>query len=93
MADDGESIDWRKLREFADVELTKSYVLAWLLDGGALLVEVDLELSESHAFYEKPRPAERVCIRPATIEFPYLQSLSTPSSDGAGAGEIASGGF
>lgn len=74
--DDGtDVIDWRKLREFADVDLTRSYVLSWQVEGTTLSVDVDLYLAPEHPFYERPRPAEKVCIRPATIEFPYCDSL------------------
>lgn len=68
-------MDWRRLHEFADVDLTRSYVLSWHLDGDALMVDIDLFLTPEHPFYEKPRPAEKVCIRPAVIEFPYCDSL------------------
>lgn len=90
MADEGETIDWRQLREFADIELARSYVLAWQLERGALLVDVDLELGKSHVFYEEPRPAERVCIRPATIEFPTLKALELNGAGGDGIEETVS---
>lgn len=82
-------VDWRQLREFQDIELTRSFVLAWQVDAGTLKIEVDLQLENSHPFYEEPRPAERVCIRPATIEFPYLTSLRAPNSDAADAAAVA----
>lgn len=69
------SIDWRMLREFAAVDLTKSFVLSWHIEAGTLLVDVDLHLTPEHPFYEKPRPAEGGCIRPAVIEFPYCERL------------------
>ena len=72
----GDSVDWRKLREFAGVDLTKSFVLAWSVDRDTLCIEVDLFLTPEHPFYEKPRPAEKVCIRPAVIEFPYCEMLT-----------------
>ncbi len=71
-----DSVDWRKLREFADVDLTRSYVLSWRVRGDSLCVDVDLYLTPEHPFYEKPRPAEKVCIRPAVIEFPYCETLT-----------------
>lgn len=80
-----ESIDWRRLREFAGTELTKSYVLSWQLDGETLRIDVDLQLDPDHPFYEKPRPAEKVCIRPASIEFPYCASVRSDSTDDDGA--------
>lgn len=80
-----ESIDWRRLREFAGIELTKSYVLSWQLDGETLRIDVDLQLNPDHPFYEKPRPAEKVCIRPASIEFPYCESVRFDSTDADGA--------
>ena len=40
------------------------------------MVELDLFLTPEHPFYEKPRPAEKVCIRPAVIEFPYCEALT-----------------
>lgn len=67
--------DWRKLREFTAVDLTRSYVLSWEVQSGILMVDVDLHLQPEHAFYEEPRPAQKVCIRPAVIEFPYCESV------------------
>ena len=79
-----DSIDWRRLREFAGIELTKSYVLSWRLDGETLRIDVDLQLDPTHPFYEKPRPSEKVCIRPGSIEFPYCESVRSDSSDDDG---------
>ena len=75
MASDDEAVDWRKLREFADVELTDSFVLSWHFEAATLIVDVDLLLLPDHPFYEKPRPAEKVCIRPALIEFPFCEAF------------------
>lgn len=72
---DTAKVTWRQLREFADVDLTKSFVLSWHTEGDALLIDLDLYLEEEHPFYEKPRPAEKNCIRPACIEFPYCEEL------------------
>ena len=77
-----DAVDWRKLREFAGVDLTQSYVLSWSVEGDTLCIEVDLFLTKDHPFYEKPRPAEKVCIRPAVVEFPYCETL-TVDGDGA----------
>ncbi|MGB5630278.1 MAG: hypothetical protein WBM45_14615 [Woeseiaceae bacterium] len=84
MSDD-ESISWRKLREFADVDLTKSFVLSWHTDGDALLIDIDLYLEAEHPFYERPRPAEKNCIRPATIRFPYCEVIENLEELGNGA--------
>lgn len=73
------AVDWRKLREFADVDLTKSFVLSWQVQSGTLYIDVDLHLLPGHPFYETPRPAEKVCIRPALIEFPFCQAAETES--------------
>jgi len=70
------STDWRKLREFAAVDLTQSFVLSWEFQSETLMVDVDLQLAPQHPFYEKPRPAQRVCIRPAVIEFPFCESVT-----------------
>ena len=70
MANDATTVSWRQLREFADVDLTQSFVLSWHLDGEMLVVDVDLYLEPEHPFYEPPRPAEKACIRPAVVEFP-----------------------
>jgi len=69
------TISWRQLREFADVDLTKSFVLSWHPEGETLVVDIDLYLEAEHPFYEKPRPAEKFCIRPASIEFPTCEEL------------------
>lgn len=84
MSASGERTDWRELREFRHVDLESSYVLGWQFRGDALCVDLDLCLQPGHAFYETPRPAEKVCIRPAVLEFPHCNSLSRPD-DGAGA--------
>ena len=72
-----ESTDWRKLREFAGIDLYQSYVLSWHFEAENLRVDVDLFLMPGHPFYEEPRPAEKVCIRPAIIEFPICNSIQT----------------
>ncbi|MDH3747026.1 MAG: hypothetical protein OER97_02370 [Gammaproteobacteria bacterium] len=71
-----EGVDWRQLREFTGVELTKSHVLSWHVEGDTLMIDVDVLLTPEHAFYEKPRPAERNCVRPAMIEFPHCEAVS-----------------
>lgn len=82
MVDTEQTVDWRRLREFADVDLEQSFVLSWHVGAGALRVEVDLCLLPSHPFYERPRPNEERCIRPASIEFPDCSAFGR-------AGEVA----
>ena len=77
-----ERISWRQLREFADVDLTKSFVLSWHTEGETLVIDIDLYLEAGHPFYEKPRPAEKICIRPACIEFPYCEELRADTANG-----------
>ena len=81
MSDSGDIVDWRRLREFAGVDLGRSFVLSWHVESGTLMIDVDLFLTPEHPFYEKPRPAEKVCIRPAVIEFPYCDALSRDGQD------------
>lgn len=81
--------DWRNLREFAAVDLTKSFVLSWNAESGTLLIDVDVFLTPEHAFYEQPRPAEKVCIRPAIIEFPYCQLLRLNEGEAGSVVEVA----
>ena len=81
MSADSQPVDWRRLREFADVDLTKSFVLSWHYEAGTLFIDVDLLLLPDHPFYETPRPAEKVCIRPAIVEFPFCDSVSAAGSD------------
>ncbi|HEY5641323.1 MAG TPA: hypothetical protein VIS31_00480 [Woeseiaceae bacterium] len=89
MVDDNDPVDWRKLREFAGVSLTRSYVLSWHAERDALVIDIDLLLEPEHPFYEAPRPAEKVCIRPACIEFPYCERLAAGAAAG-GPAQIAS---
>ncbi len=72
-------IGWQQLREFADVDLARSFVLSWHIEAEALVIDIDLYLEPGHPFYEKPRPAEKACIRPAYIEFPYCDGLRADS--------------
>ena len=78
-------VNWRQLREFADVDLATSFVLSWKYETGTLFIDVDVVLLPDHAFYEKPRPREKVCIRPAIIEFPACAAVladdETPGGD------------
>jgi len=82
MASDIEPVDWSKLREFSDVDLERSFVLSWNYEAGVILVDIDLLLLPEHAFYEKPRPAEKVCIRPALIEFPFCEAVEASAVPG-----------
>lgn len=65
-----DTTDWTALREFSGVDLTASFVISWTMQSTSLLIDVDLCLCPGHAFYERPRPAEKACFRPAFIEFP-----------------------
>lgn len=85
MSETGDTTDWRQLREFADVDLTRSFVLSWHVESDVLFIDIDLFLTPDHPFYEKPRPAEKVCIRPAYIEFPFCEALGP---DGTMDGEL-----
>ena len=76
MSADGDAVGWRKLREFAGVDIVKSYVLSWGWHRGTLSIDVDLFLTSEHPFYERPRPREKVCIRPAIIDFPYCEAVA-----------------
>lgn len=80
MADSSDKTGWRELREFADVDLTQSYVLSWQAQRDTLLMDIDLYLEPGHPFYERPRPAEKVCIRPALIEFPHVDECRVGGS-------------
>jgi len=74
--------DWRRLREFSAVDLDQSFILSWHVESETLLVEIDVCLASEHPFYEKPRPAERVCIRPAVIEFPFCEQMTIGEGGG-----------
>ena len=89
MSEERASTDWRQLREFADVDLTRSFVLSWNIESGTLFIDVDLFLKPEHPFFEKPRPAEKVCIRPACIEFPYCDGLDLDGHEDIEAVDIA----
>ena len=69
--------DWRELREFAAVDLSRSFALSWDVHSDALLIDVDVLLTPEHPFYETPRPKEKVCIRPAIIEFPFCERVTS----------------
>lgn len=68
------------------MDLTQSFILSWQIESGTLLIDVDVQLTDEHPFYEKPRPAEKVCIRPAIIEFPFCQKLAL---DGGADGSLS----
>lgn len=76
--------NWTELREFAAVDLERSYVVAWDTEGESLLIDLDLFLLPEHAFYEEPRPAEGACFRQAVIEFGYCTQVAEPGKDNSG---------
>ena len=76
--------NWTELREFAAVDLEQSFVVAWETEGETMLVDLDLYLKSEHAFYEKPRPAEGACFRPAVIEFPNCALVAESGKDRIG---------
>ena len=84
MAGNDEVVGWRRLREFAGVDLTHSFVLTWNIEADTLFVDCDILLLPDHPFYEEPRPAEKVCIRPAIVEFPFCTGVS---ADGTAASD------
>ena len=76
--------NWTELREFAAVDLERSFVVAWETEGESLLIDLDLFLQPEHAFYEEPRPSEGACLRPAAIEFPICTQITEPGKDRSG---------
>ncbi len=76
--------DWRELREFKAIDITKSFVLSWDNESDSLLIDLDLFLCSDHAFYEEPRPAEKACFRPALLEFPYCSSITSDADSESG---------
>ncbi len=81
MAD--KSTNWTELREFRAVDLSESFVLSWSVNSGSLQIDLDLFLCPEHAFYERPRPKERACYRPAVLEFPYCSRIGSTTSRGS----------
>lgn len=69
------TIGWRELREFAGIDVDRSFVLSWTLDRETLCVDADVQLRPDHPFYEPPRRRETACMRAASIEFPYCTGL------------------
>ncbi len=89
MVDTTSPTDWRELHEFAAVDLTQSYILSWHVEAGALVIDIDVFLTAEHPFYEKPRPAEKVCIRPAFIEFPLCDDITVSDAASGSNVEVA----
>lgn len=89
MSGESATIGWQQLREFADVDLSRSFVLSWHVEFETLIIDIDLYLEAGHPFYEKPRPAQKVCIRPASIEFPVCDALHTGIEEDGEVVEVA----
>lgn len=83
--------DWRQFREFSAVDLEQSFVLSWQVDSASLLIDIDVLLTPEHPFYERPRPSEKSCIRPAIIEFPCCVALRIGDSAPGTVAETAEG--
>lgn len=78
------STNWTDLREFRAVNLTESFVLSWDTESDSLEIDLDLALAPEHAFYERPRPNERACYRPATLEFPDCSRIESAADRSTG---------
>jgi hypothetical protein len=76
--------NWTDLREFRAVRLTESFILSWAIESGSLEIDLDLSLAPDHAFYERPRPNERACFRPAILEFPDCSRIDRAATRGTG---------
>jgi len=83
--------DWRELREFNAVDMSRSFLLSWNTESETLMIDLDLYLCPDHAFYEAPRPAEKACFRPAILEFPYCSRVSAgdDKQDGQSVADVA----
>lgn len=88
MSENSDMLASRQLSEFAGVDLSRSYVLSWNFESDTLFVDIDLCFLPEHPFYEEPRPAEKACIRPACVEFPFCDRLSTKNAMGGKAVDI-----
>ena len=86
----GETTDWTQLREFSGVELAQSFALTWIVDAATLTIDVDLYLTREHPMYEKPRPAEKACFRPANLVFPECSLVELDDAEVAPADVITS---
>jgi hypothetical protein len=89
--DTSEPTDWRQLREFTAVDLDRSFVISWHIESGTLMIDVDLFLTADHPSYEKPRPAEKVCIRSAIIEFPYCDRVTVDDDTSSSTADLIEG--
>jgi len=83
--------DWRRLLEFSAVDLDQSFILSWHVESEALMIDIDVHLTSEHPFYEKPRPAEKVCIRPAIIEFPFCEEMTVGDDTSTSIAEMVEG--
>ena len=86
-----EPTDWRQLSVFAAVDLDQSYIISWQIESATLMIDVDLFLTADHPSYEVPRPAEKVCIRSAIIEFPYCEEVTAEGDTSSSVTELVEG--
>ena len=89
--DKTESTDWLHLSEFSGVDVNRSFVLSWHIQSETLIVDVDLYLTAAHPSYEKPRPAEKVCIRSAIMEFPYCDQITADADTSSSVADLVDG--
>lgn len=73
----------------AGIEISKSYVLSWATEAESLLIDADLLLAPDHPAFEEPRPSEKLCYRPAWIEFPWCTAVQTGDRAGSAAEIVA----
>ena len=79
------------MSEFAAVDLDQSFIISWQIESATLMIDVDLFLTADHPSYEVPRPAEKVCIRPAIIEFPYCEDVTVEGDTSSSVTELVEG--
>jgi hypothetical protein len=86
-----DTTDWRNLREFKGIDLTRSFLLSWEVARSTLRLDVDLYILPDHPHYEKPRPSEKACFLAGHIDFPDCTQVvgDAAVSDGSSSESIA----
>ena len=76
MIDTTSPTDWRKLLEFAAVDLDRSFILSWHFESETLLVDVDLFLEEKAPLLRETQAGGKSMYSTCDYRISFLRRLA-----------------
>lgn len=69
-------MNWTEIPEFANIDLSESYVLGWSTAPGTLEFGLEVVLCKGHPEFNQPPSTDWACYHPGKLIFQGVESLS-----------------